>query len=358
MNQDWNMEYLNVMVDMAGCPNRCRHCWLGSHKNGSMSTQDFREIAAQFKDWRDESGRGIGELGFFSWWREPDFREDYRELWRLEQELSSPGRAERFELLSVWRLARDEPYAKWAATLPPKACQISFFGMEENTDWGVRRKGAFRDSLLATERLLAAGIAPRWQLFLTQRCLGELDDFLRLMEALGLHRRCEDIGRKFEVFIGGISPEGNGWEIDGLRIDAAGAARIPQALIDLCREGTELLGEPEAVLMEELLQNDTPPEVQANMKSVSVNADFDVYPNIAEPAEWWRLGSLKTDGVDAVLRAYRDETTPGMRMNREIPLRELARRYGSKNSQKLYDREDLISRFLHQWGEDYLKGKQ
>ena len=29
------MSYLAVMADMAGCPNRCRHCWLGSHKNGN-----------------------------------------------------------------------------------------------------------------------------------------------------------------------------------------------------------------------------------------------------------------------------------------------------------------------------------
>jgi len=83
---------------------------------------------------------------------------------------------------------------------------------------------------------------------------------------------------------------------------------------------------------------------------VSVNADFDVYPNIAEPAEWWRLGNLKTDGVDTVMKAYRDETTPGMKINREMPLRELALKYGDFNSKKLYHKDDLISRFLHQWG--------
>lgn len=22
---------LSISFDMAGCPNRCRHCWLGSH---------------------------------------------------------------------------------------------------------------------------------------------------------------------------------------------------------------------------------------------------------------------------------------------------------------------------------------
>lgn len=353
MNKHWNMDYLGVMVDIAGCPNRCRHCWLGCHKNGNMTVDDFRGIAEQFKNWRDENGEGIRELGFFSWWREPDYRDDYRELWELEQDLSSPGRAQRFELLSIWRLARDESYAKWAATLPPKACQITFFGMEENTDWGTRRKGAFRDNLLATERLLAAGIAPRWQLFITKRCLDELDDFLRLIYSLDLYKRCESIGQKFEVFIGGISPEGNGYELVDDFIDEDDTALIPKGLIDICREGIKLLGQPEYALLESMLKDSNPPNMSANIPSVSINADFDVYPNIAEPTQWWRLGNLKRDGVDAVIKAYRDETTPGMIANRTIAVGELAKKYGNPQSKKMYHPSDLICRFMHQWGQTH-----
>ncbi len=357
MSNQRKMVNLNVMVDMAGCPNRCRHCWLGSHKNGNMTVDEFRSIADQFKNWRDESGEGIRELGFFTWWREPDYLDNYRELWEIEQELSSPGSAQRFELLSVWRLARDENYAKWAATLGPKVCQITFFGMEENTDWGVRRKGAFHDNLLATERLLSAGIAPRWQLFLTKHYLSELDEFLRLIHNLELHKRCEDIGMKFEVFIGGISPEGSGYEIDCLRVEEGDVKFIPQELISICREGIDMLGQPEYILLESLLHEDSPPNVGADMPSISINADYDVYPNIAEPTEWWRLGNLKTDGVDKIIRTYRDETTPGMTMNRGLPIRELAKLYGNKNSLRLYDKDDLICRWLHQWGMDYMEGK-
>ena len=357
MNKHWNMDYLGVMVDMAGCPNRCRHCWLGSHKNGNMTVDDFCNIARQFKDWRDESGSPIRELSFFSWWREPDFRDDYQELWRLEQELSSPGRAQRFELLSIWRLARDESYAKWAATLAPKACQISFFGMEDVTDWGTNRNGAFKDNLLATEHLLEAGIAPRWQLFVTKRGLGDLEQFLKLIYDLDLHKRCESIGQKFEVFIGGISPEGNANTLENERIEQSDIALIPRGLIDICREGLDLLGQPEYTLIESMLHDDTPPNLSANMHSISVNADYDVYPNIAEPAEWWRLGNLKTGGVDAIIKAYRDETTPGMRANREIPVSELVLRYGDKNSAKLYHKDDLVSRFMHQWGIEHM-GKE
>ena len=351
----WDMDYLSVMVDMAGCPNRCRHCWLGSHRNGNISIDNFRNIADEFRNWRDENGHAINELGFFSWWREPDFRDDYRELWQLEKELSSPGQAQRFELLSVWRLAHDKNYAKWAATLPPKACQISFFGMEENTNWGTRRKGAFHDCILATQRLLDVGIAPRWQLFITKRCIGELNEFTRLISDLDLHKRCEVIGQKFEVFIGGISPEGNGYSLEDIRITEDDAEIIPHELIAICRDGLDSLGQPESLLLESLLNDDMPPNVSANFPCVAVNADFDVYPNIAEPTGWWKLGNIKADGADEIIKAYRDSTAPGMVANREVPIREMAQRYGNKSSNKLYHKSDLICRWLHQWGADYME---
>ena len=354
---NFNMSYLGVMVDMAGCPNRCRHCWLGSHRNGHINVDEFKNIAAQFRSWHDEEGRSIAEMSFFSWWREPDYRNDYRELWLLEQELSSPGRAQRFELLSTWRLAHDESYAKWAATLSPKTCQITFFGMEENTDWGMCRKGAFRDQIIATKRCLAAGIAPRWQLFITKRCLNELDDFLRLIYDLKLFERCEEIGQKFEVFIGGVSPEGNGYGIENLRPEENDLHLIPNELLSISREGTEMLGQPEYRLLKELMECDTPPNKSVNSPCLAINADYDVYPNIAEPAKWWKLGNLKTDGILKILTNYREERTPGMRMNRTIPVSELAKTYGDLNSKKLYDKSDLISRFVHQCGMEYMKGE-
>ncbi|MDR1001637.1 MAG: hypothetical protein LBL96_12720 [Clostridiales bacterium] len=61
--------------------------------------------------------------------------------------------------------------------------------------------------------------------------------------------------------------------------------------------------------------------------------------------------------MDAIIKAYRDEATPGMRMNRKTPVSELARRYGDKNSKKLYDKSGLVCRWLHQWGVDYVEGK-
>ena len=95
-----------------------------------------------------------------------------------------------------------------------------------------------------------------------------------------------------------------------------------------------------------MLRDNTPP---------NMNANFDVYPNIAELAQWWRLGNLLTDGIDKIIKTYRYETTPGMKANREIQISELARKYGNSKSEKLYSNEYLIIRFMRQWGLEYFK---
>ena len=156
-------------------------------------------------------------------------------------------------------------------------------------------------------------------------------------------------------FIGGMSPEGEGYALEDERPELADLQRIPRGMAELSRDGLGLLGRPENELLASLVGDDTAPGLSAAAPAVAVDALFDVYPNIAEPAPWWRLGNLKRDGVDAILHALWHQTTPGMTALCTLPLCELARRYGDPSSTRLYDRDNLISRFMHQWGEDWLR---
>ena len=94
---------LGIALDMCGCPNRCRHCYLGFGTNQKMTGADLRWMAAQFRDYLKSSG-AVESLNISSSFREPDFSEDYRCFYELESELSD-DKPERYELLSVWRLA-------------------------------------------------------------------------------------------------------------------------------------------------------------------------------------------------------------------------------------------------------------
>ncbi len=228
--------------------------------------------------------------------------------------------------------------------------------MEDCTDWGMRRKGAFRDLLKATERCLAVGISDRSVNSSRYRtALAAVSDKTvsqragRVYEADNGVQHIKLFYRRY--FAGGL------WnEIENERLEKVDLRYIPDEMTALSRDSISMLGRPECDLLGELLLDNTPPNVSANFPCVSVDADYNVYPNIAEPTKWWCLGNLKTDGVGTILKAYFDGTMPGMVANKTIPVSELAQQYGNPDSTKLYARDDLVCRFLHQWGEDYMGG--
>jgi MoaA/NifB/PqqE/SkfB family radical SAM enzyme len=299
-----------------------------------------------------------------TWYREPDFAANYRDLWQVEQALSDTGQAKRFELLSTWRLAHDETYARWARDIGTEACQISVFGLEKNTDYFTRRRGSFKDNLVATERLLEVGIRPRWQIFLTKGGLPDLPALVELIETLELDRRVEQLGHEFEVFVRTPAPDGEAFNIEHLRPTVDALRLIPQYLVDKTLRFNdastleECVGRSEREWVAALSQHTEPfaafPEILAFM----VTPELDVYSNIGEPRPWWRLGNLKTDGIDHIMRCYETNDVPGLRANFTVPVSVLAQRYGRRDSQRVYGEGEIVLRWLRQWGEDCITSNE
>lgn len=71
-----------VAVDMAGCPNRCRHCWLGNPPNRRVPLEDLHWVVEQFHTWvrPGEVQPFIERLAVATWYREPDYAANYREM--------------------------------------------------------------------------------------------------------------------------------------------------------------------------------------------------------------------------------------------------------------------------------------
>jgi hypothetical protein len=310
-----------------------------------------------------------------TWYREPDFAPNYRELYELEKELNR-GKATRFELLSIWRLARDESYAKWAYDVgvtdksietsvgeDTKSCQITFFGMEKTTDYFTRRRGSFRDNLVATERLLEVGIKPRWQLFLTKPIIPELDDLVSLVESMNLEKRVCDIGGEFEIFIHTPGPDGEAWNIEYLRPDVDVVSQIPNYLVEKTKShfGTSSVeatfGYAENELIEQLLNDSQPYAWQPEHLAFMVTSNLDVFSNITELTPWWRLGNLKTDGIGEIMRRFENDETEGMYAHFHIPISTLADAYGRRDNRKIYKIGDLKVRLIRQWAQSQWEKK-
>jgi len=342
---------IGIALDMQGCPNRCRHCYLGFGSNHKLSDDDLRWVASQFRNYLETANTTVESLAVSSYFREPDFSDDYRHLYELTEKLSD-GKPERYELLSVWRLARDKEYASWAKSVGPDTCQISFFGMEETNDWFHRRKGAFRDALIATEQLLDVGMKPRWQIFLTKKLLPEIDELLRLIDRLRLRERVQDLGSEFQLFIHAPSPDHEGRKIEYLRPTVDEVISLPEAILEPSRKhlGRGKLWQPEsklyaAILKDEktYLRDERVLDEPHQFWFFAMN-NWDVYSNVGTLEPWWRLGNLKVDSVETIMQRFEKDEILGLDVLLNYPRNRLAREYGDPNGLKIYSgKNDLIS---------------
>lgn len=344
---------VGVAVDLAGCPNRCRHCYLGVGPNGELSSEVLRQVAGEFWSWsRPRDGKPYFEqVHVSSWYREPDFSDSYRALYELERELSRAD-PRRYELLSIWRLAHDSGYAPWAKMVGPSTCQITLFGLEKATDFFCRRRGAFRDALAATERLLEVGMIPRWQIFLTKPGMGDLQALMDLIGDLRLWERAVDLGVEFDAFCHPPGPGGEAWNMQDLGITEEDIAAVPEDLLESTVKhfGGNVNWVTEKAALRKLEAGDTVEPYLPEETWFFVNVELDVYTNYgAEVGPEWRLGNFRDDGVDAILRTFEEDAVPGLHAAFHIPFPELGRRFADADNPCVYNMGDIPYMWIHRY---------
>ena len=345
---------IGVAVDLHGCPNRCRHCWLGSGPNKKLPRDVLREAANAFWNWKrqGEDEPWFERVYVSASYREPDYSDDYKELHELEAELSR-AKPRRYELLSIWRLARDPEYALWAKEVGPKVCQISFFGMEEVNDYFFRRRGAFEDNVKATERLLEVGMIPRWQIFLTRPGLPELEGLMGLVSGMRLRERVADMGAEFDVFCHDPGPTGEAFHLEGIRIEESDLSLGPKELMESSEKhfGGKIGWETEGGLVEKVLGGMTIPLSEPDELWFFINSALDVFANYEELTPAWRLGNFRSDILDVIIEAFENDKPPGLWARYHVSDIGLAEQFGRRDSKKLYGPADLKSRWLHLYAE-------
>ncbi len=340
-----NNKTLSLAVDMYGCPNRCKHCWLGHMPNKKMEAGSDEWIIDYFKPYFER-------ISFYSWLREPDFCDDYRERWQRDIELSVNISPERYELASFWRIVRDPEYVGFLREVGVKTVQLTFFGLDKMTDTYVGRPGAFRELLEATELLIANKIAPRWQAFIYEENKEEIVALLELSEQLKLKERCQAFGAEFRFFVHSGGCDGENCNQYNIWIEKE---NIPQALIPYYLNYESLLTEKECC---ELLREDATHRVHHNGDVVVllISNSFDVFFNFTHMSEEWKIGNLKTDSREDLIRRILQEDIPALKLAKEVTMQELAARYGDAHSNKAFGLNDYKDYLLNRYLEDVLCG--
>ena len=330
---------LALVVDMYGCPNRCGHCWLGHMENRRMEAGADEWIVNYFRPYFDR-------IVYYSWLREPDFCDDYRERWERDKRLSVNTAPERFELASFWRLVRDPEYVKFLKEEGVRRVQLTFFGLEGLTDRYVGRRGAFGELLRATEILIENQIAPRWQAFITEENKEELTELLHLAKRMGLKEKCASFQEEFVFFIHAGGCDGENRKLYPIRIQKP---HIPEILKPYYLDYDQVLTEKECI---ERLKGDASHVEYHNEQQIVLNISntFDAYFNFTHMTEPWKIGNLREEAPKELVRRAVEEDTWALRQAKKISAGELAERYGDGRSERtfsLYDyRAYLLNRYL------------
>lgn len=336
---------ITVCLDMAGCPNRCKHCWLGVTKNGRLQLRDLEFVAESFRPYTEM-------LEVYSWYREPDYLDNYRELYDAECSLSSVH-TPHFELMSFWRAVRDPEYVPWLCSLNVAACQLTLFGTEKTTDDHYGRKGVFSEIMKTADLLLLNGIAPRFQIFIHQRNVKEMALLKELFDQKGFAGRTEGIGREFVAFVHQGSCDGENEKLYDIRVTPDEVLKIPESfarstLKHFKKQNLfEVFGKTEEELYRGLYSDESTRNFVSDAPVFLVDKDFDVYPNITTPAPYWCLGNMKAGGCDAIIERYIHNASAAQLIANTVPVRDMAKACGNETSRRLFTVEDYYLYLLN-----------
>lgn len=300
---------------MYGCPNRCRHCWVGHSPNGRMTFDDLKQIAAKFKSYAHE-----------------------------------------FEI-SVWRIVRGCEYVKWLVSLGVTKAQLTLFGGEALTDYYTGRTGAYREILHAVDILLENKISPRIQVFVNKDNIEELPLIEALILENRLPERCVAFGGEFSCFAHQDSCDGENAKLYNVRVTPDDLKKIPPLLTDYTLKHfhadnlNEVFGQTERELYRKLIADTSTGSYVSDSPVLYIDSAYNVYPNISTTAPYWCLGNLKESSAEEILRNYLSGKSTAQTVRREIPLCEIVKRCGDPNSLRLFGKQDYIAYLLNQYCE-------
>lgn len=323
---------LSLVVDMFGCPNR------------KMDGDSDIWIVDFFKPY-------FKNIAYYSWLREPDYCDNYRQRWERDKQISVGIQPQRFELASFWRIVRDPQYVKFLKEVGVKKVQLTFFGMEEMTDKYTGRKGAFKELLEATEILFENQIAPRWQAFINEENKNDILKLLELANAMKLKEKCFEFGADFKFFVHSGSCDGENRKLYGIRINKE---NILSELLPYYLDYNNVLSEQECC---NLLKNDPSCVEYHNSDQIVLNISntYDVYFNFTHMMDVWKIGNLKSDDPDEIVRRIISEDIPALNLAKNISVCELVEKYGDFQSQKVFFIDDYKSYLLNTYLENTIK---
>ena len=312
---------------MYGCPNRCKHCWLGSLPNKLLDDSYPNKIVELFKPY-------FKDITFYSWLREPDNCKNYIDRWIEDNNLSTI-KPVRFELASFYKIARDINYVKWLKEVGTKKVQLTFFGLEDTTDLFIGRKGAYKELIKASDILKENGIEPRWQIFIYQSNISEVVELISIAKQ-------KDIK---EILVHEGSCDGNNRLLYPIRINKD---EVIDEIKPYYLDYSSILSEKECF---DILIDDESSYVPHNEGDIVIyiTSDLNIYFNFTNPSKSWKIGNILTENIEDIVNKIINEDIPALNIARKIKIKDLVKKYGDFTSNKVFSLDDYKMYLLNNY---------
>ncbi len=335
------LETLRVALDMGGCPNKCRHCYLGITKSSKLSIDDLDLVYELFNPYAKH-------LAIYSWYKEPDFLNNYQELYEKEKKLSDSDVFEKFELASVYRLNRDPNYSKWLKQINVKRIQITFFGLESNTNYFTNRLNAFKENLNAIEILIKNQIVPKIQVFINKKNINELTKFMQLIDKLKYKERIEEYG-EFILFAHLGTPTGENLKNICYRITEKDLKYIPTTLFKISADylnNKNPFGVAEHILYDKFKNCNDYLNIKENNNFLNlyINYKFDAY--FLSIAPYYKLGNIKKDPPYSIIENYLNDEAYILQIAKQIKIKDLVKEFGNPSGIWLFEEDEYLPYLL------------
>lgn len=148
-----------------------------------------------------------------------------------------------------------------------------------------------------------------------------------------------------------------GFKIEHLRVEKNNEKCIPDLIIEKTKEHYSKckLWYTEGKFIKEFMKEGNIDVINMFIPNVSwlfIDSNWNVYSNLecASFDPWWKLGNIKRNSIEEIIKRYEANKCYGLRVASEITVKELVEKYGDTYGQKLYESKgDLLSYYLNRF---------
>lgn len=347
------MKQIYLAINAAGCDTTCVHCWANGGHYKNMPFSDIKFVVNSFKDYFENNEYKVGFGIMHELLAHPEAIQIKQFQNEQEKSMPNPLFAHNRIPTSGIPIAIREDYKELLDGLLKNNVEnlhMVLHGFMETHNKAVNNKDAFVKLKIATERAKEAGLKCTFSVLLTKSNITELKEIKNFLYSLGVDKATG--GSTGNSLVARYYPGKRAYKYDEIRIEYSDIINHNEEIKELYAEDLyrNLENYTESALYQKAvdgkeIRTDFDISISGTTIHVLCDKDYNIFSGHSIIVGK-NYGNLKNE-ADKVFEKLRSdiindnmgyEFIPSLFYPNEIipPVKELAEKYGDKNSQKIY----------------------